>query len=214
MGSAIQAALLGMALSALVAVALWGASFAVERLRGPLSPRARQVIGVGLLVVALVVGAVGLLTAHGDRRAWCRVVQARWTQFTSDQGPTTAGSRFADVGPSGRLELWRIGLAAFEERPLLGLGAENYETYFVRHRESGNNNVRDAHSRPVEVLAELGLPGLVLWLAVLAVALMAAVRARLDTRETGARRCWPPWWSPSCPGRCTARRSGSGSWAG
>jgi O-antigen ligase len=88
----------------------------------------------------------------------------------ADQGPAgSVANRFTDVGLNGRLQQWRIAADAFREHPLTGLGAENYEAYFLQHRET-DLVVRQAHSRPMELLAELGFPGFVLWLAVLGVA--------------------------------------------
>ena len=69
---------------------------------------------------------------------------------------------------SGRFEIWREGLALFYERPLQGVGSGAFQ--------SAVNSGKPPHNFALSVLAELGLPGLLLFFGVLAVATYHGVR--------------------------------------
>jgi tetratricopeptide (TPR) repeat protein len=85
--------------------------------------------------------------------------------------------RLFSFSGNGRYEMWRIAWDDYEAHPVAGSGAGTYERYWLRDRPIGNK-VRDAHGLYVETLAELGPPGAALLVAVLAVPLLAAARAR------------------------------------
>ena len=68
----------------------------------------------------------------------------------------------------GRTQLWHDAWRQFEAHPILGGGAGSFEQYWNRNRPS-IQTVKDAHSVYLETLAELGIPGLVLLVGVLAI---------------------------------------------
>ena len=82
---------------------------------------------------------------------------------------------------SGRYQFWETGLDAFADQPLRGIGAGGYEAYWAEHG-SVAYYIRDAHSLPVELLAELGLAGLVALLVFLGTAAVAGVTALTRAR--------------------------------
>ena len=84
-----------------------------------------------------------------------------------------------------RARYWKQALQVFDAHPALGAGAEGYETASLRYR-TAPLEVRHAHGFVVQTLADLGVVGLALALALL-VAWMAAAGAR-RTRSTGAGR--------------------------
>ena len=90
-----------------------------------------------------------------------------------------AGAERLTTVSSNRYEYWRVGARAFAERPLAGLGAGGFRVFWLQEREIGEA-VKDTHSLPIEVAAELGLAGLV--------ALGVAARRR---GPRGARRAAP-----------------------
>ncbi len=64
-----------------------------------------------------------------------------------------------------RLAAYRTSIAIIREHPLLGIGPGNFEAAFPIHRpiELGNLGIWDhAHSTPLELAVELGLPGAIL----------------------------------------------------
>lgn len=132
-------------------------------------------------MVALVAGALALLLGQSMRRGLILIVvlsiaaPAAW-KF----GPETFRSRAATLlSPGsdynandyfGRKQIWRRGIGYFLERPLTGLGAQNFTT-----REGASNAANQivgqwftAHNTYVQVLAELGIFGFVafVWLVV------------------------------------------------
>lgn len=103
--------------------------------------------------------------------------------------------RFQDLSPNStaysenswawRQKLWGDMLPLADDRPLLGYGIGSFAPLTVEqigvsprfgilHREDGN----PAHNDYLGILVELGVPGLLLWLAVLVGLAIAALRAR------------------------------------
>ncbi|MBI4605067.1 MAG: putative O-glycosylation ligase, exosortase A system-associated [Planctomycetes bacterium] len=80
----------------------------------------------------------------------------------------------------GRLHFWKVAAIMARENPVLGVGFQaynrSYDAYDPAHGEYGAN--RSAHSVWFGVLAELGYPGLLLYLAVLILAFRSCHRAR------------------------------------
>jgi hypothetical protein len=77
---------------------------------------------------------------------------------------------------SERARYWKEALQVFDAHPLLGSGAEGYATAHLRY-ETQTLEVRHAHSFILQTLADLGVLGLLVALALLCTWLAAAVRA-------------------------------------
>ena len=60
---------------------------------------------------------------------------------------------------SRRYDYWRVGLEAFADHPLRGLGSGGFRVEWVRERPV-REAAREVHSLPLEMATELGLPGL------------------------------------------------------
>ncbi|OFW61964.1 MAG: hypothetical protein A2133_07155 [Actinobacteria bacterium RBG_16_64_13] len=184
LGSAFRA----MGYSVLIVAAAWAASWLVERVIGPLSRRLAVLIGVVLVVLAAggVIG--GLVYADVRSGGLDEYLSEQWTELTSDRGTGAAGdTRFTELALNGRVQQWKVAAQAFEDNPVLGVGAQNYEFYYYQHRVT-LTDVKQPHSQPMQLLAELGLPGLLLWLAFFFVAVVrtAMLRFRSDDRMTKA----------------------------
>jgi uncharacterized integral membrane protein len=80
---------------------------------------------------------------------------------------TGAGSGRLTSVSSNRYEYWRVGLNAFERRPLAGVGSGGFRVEWLRERPIAET-VKDTHSLEVEIAAELGLVGLLAFAAMLA----------------------------------------------
>ena len=76
-----------------------------------------------------------------------------------------------NVDLSGRGNLVSGGLDLFAERPLWGYGAGSFQEAYREHRENKDAPVTISHTEPVTVLAEQGLVGLALYIALIALAL-------------------------------------------
>ncbi len=156
------------------------------------SPRtraaARRARGIALAVAgALVVAAplAGMLVRNGDgdRVTSAAVsdasafVDRQWDDFQSPAAaPTDQGKARLLSTNSSRGDTYRVALDGFAAQPLHGEGAGSYEVRFMRTRRV-DDKVRDAHSLPLQTLAELGLVGLALLLAFLGAVGAAIVRA-------------------------------------
>jgi hypothetical protein len=147
-----------LVLSVLVGLVI---GFVRHRLDGPLteasiSPTARR--------AALAVGAVALVgvvvaenPVHGFKT------------FKEPPQPDTRvafGGHLTNANSSGRYQFWGAAMDAFEDEPLHGIGAGQYESWWDQHG-SFYWVLKDAHSLLFETAAELGIVGLVLVLGFL-----------------------------------------------
>ncbi|HEV2776017.1 MAG TPA: O-antigen ligase family protein [Solirubrobacteraceae bacterium] len=139
---------------ALAAGALWAFGAAVAS-RLTLGGR-RRAAGVvaGLVVVALT--AAALVATSFNPAGAARSALQRFENLDQSRSST----RFASQA-GYRYDLWRVALDQAADHPLLGVGAGNYaDTYTQRRRNP--SYVRQPHSLPLQVVAELGVLGLVL----------------------------------------------------
>jgi tetratricopeptide (TPR) repeat protein len=129
-----------------------------------------------VLVLGACVAGVAVVAAPGPPHT---LPTRAWHAFTAP-APDTGGDlgrRLRSLSGSGRVKQWEAALEQARERPFLGQGAGSYESYWLRHREAPGK-VRDAHSLYLELLGELGIVGLALLLAALALPVSAAIKAR------------------------------------
>jgi hypothetical protein len=153
--------------------------------------------GAVLLAVLIVAGAVTSLVVarggDGPNPAWySRLAPAAWvaaaavaaslvigglTERPSDRELAAgAGAARLTTVSSNRYEYWRVALNAFADHPLAGLGAGGFRVAWLQERPI-RESVRDAHSIEVEMLAELGLIGLLAFVAMCGGTAVAARRA-------------------------------------
>jgi O-antigen ligase len=179
-GSGLALAVVACAVGAgLLRALLLGLDARLERVQ--ITQRTRRRAGLAVLsaVLALgVTGAVALDAAGFLERQYDRFVEGAPTQRDA---PTRA--RLSDPSSNNRLDHWKVAIDTFRAQPLTGTGAGTFGIEWVRERDpDAEPYVEDAHSLYLEVLAELGLPGLLLVSgAVLAV--LAATLARLKRRS-------------------------------
>jgi hypothetical protein len=135
--------------------------------------------------------------------------------------PNTPG-RLTAVG-SVRARYWNEALKVFQAHPVLGAGAEGYATARLRYRTE-TLDVRHAHGYVVQTLADLGLVGLALTLALIVAWIAAAGRGThpfnrrwttwktlrdwVSRRASGPRPGWRPLTVGGLPAPYTAERIG------
>ncbi|MEA2281188.1 MAG: hypothetical protein QOK21_1795 [Solirubrobacteraceae bacterium] len=131
----------------------------------------RPVLGAatGLVVVALVVTAVAI-----DLPGRLSDARNSFTRGGLLTVTTDSRQRLTQLGNNGRLANWRVARDAFEAHPFNGTGAGTYRLDWERDRPL-LFQVVNAHSLYLEVLAELGLPGLLLLAIALGALLLAGV---------------------------------------
>jgi Flp pilus assembly protein TadD len=168
--------LLRWAIAALLVTA--GLQLAVALLhRGVRWPR-WSAIAAGAVVLAVVVGvAVGgpgrYVQTHGGA-SWVKdKLHALLSDSSADGGGNDAG-RLIIVSNNGRVELWREAARQSRYHRLAGTGAGTFPFTHYRFRTNGGV-VKHAHSQWFNVLSELGVVGLVLFVAAVVLFVAAAV---------------------------------------
>jgi len=141
----------------------------------PLAGRWRRRATVGALAVVFLIGAYLLLLAP----------------FSVQSRLSTAGSG------SGRTDIWTVGWREVEAHPVAGVGSGNFKTASIHYLLQPGPLERDefivdtpkvAHNVYLQILAELGVIGLVLFLCLIATSISAAVRAAREFALQGDRR--------------------------
>jgi hypothetical protein len=123
-------------------------------------PRHSHLIAVGVILAGLAIAIV---------------VGAK----EGDGNDLTGGASRLVTLQSNRYDYWDVALRAFAHQPLVGVGAGGWAVWWLRYRPI-SESATDAHSLPLQTMAELGLVGLALlavFLAGIGIAARAALRA-------------------------------------
>jgi uncharacterized integral membrane protein len=112
----------------------------------------------------------------------------------SSRQPLSAGATRYETLQSNRYDYWDVALRAFGDEPLRGVGAGGWAVYWLRYRHI-KESARDAHSLPLQTLAELGLVGFALLLAFLGAIWRVArdALARVPTLAAGLTAGFVVW---------------------
>jgi O-Antigen ligase len=183
MHSAGAAALIGMGVA--VAIGLLAAALEPSRPPSPAS-LARANRAVAVLAAGLVAaGGFAFVATAGDPIDW---MGQRVEEFRSAGTPSASerSSRFTLNAGSNRYDAWRVALDDAAAHPLLGQGGGGYQSSYDRDRREPSQNIDDAHNVWLEILSELGVPGLLMFLAAIGAAGLGAVRARRASPEAAA----------------------------
>jgi O-antigen ligase len=82
-----------------------------------------------------------------------------------------------DVSARGRIDAWRTGLNIAKERPFTGVGAGAFMIAWPEFAPGDAGPVRTQHNTFIQLLSELGIPALVLFMGALLAALLGMRRA-------------------------------------
>jgi hypothetical protein len=169
------------------------AGVAIGFLTGRHAPRAAARRRMGVLLLSLpaiaVVVFLGLL-AH-SHRGLTGSVSHGVSSLTDPNAPlpsTNTPGRLTSIG-SVRARYWNEALEVFSEHPAVGAGAGGYATARLRRRTE-TIDVTHAHGYLVQTLADLGLVGLALTLALLAAWLAAAGRSTHPWNRSWREGAW------------------------
>jgi putative inorganic carbon (hco3(-)) transporter len=102
----------------------------------------------------------------------------------SDRGP----ARDFDTTTSGRVDLVRGGIELAEHRPAWGWGAGSFGAAFSRQIERTRTTI--SHSEPITVAAEQGAIGLVVYVALVALALVVLLSGSGSAGPAAAAACF------------------------
>jgi hypothetical protein len=156
--------LLGAMLIVLTLVGVAIGFFGDRRAPTAATRRTAGVALAALLVLAVVALAGGLAST---KRGLTGTVSHDLSSLTNPNAPVPKNTpgRLTAIG-SVRARYWNEALEIFKAHPALGAGAAGYETARLRYRTQPLD-VRQAHGYVVQTLADLGIVGLALTLALL-----------------------------------------------
>ncbi|MHB8491381.1 MAG: tetratricopeptide repeat protein [Solirubrobacteraceae bacterium] len=138
----------------------------------------------GVLLAVLATGAVLLVGALAvSHRGLSGTIAHDWNSLTNPNasGIPNGPGRLTAIA-SVRARYWDEALHVFAAHPVAGAGAAGYATARLRYR-TGTLDVRHAHGFIVQTLADLGVVGLVIVLALLLAWALAARRASAPLRR-------------------------------
>jgi O-Antigen ligase len=160
---------------------------------------ARRRAGAALLaaVVLLLIAFVGALAV--SQRGLTGSISHAFNALTDPNAkpPGNTPGRLTAVA-SERARYWKEALQVFDAHPVFGAGAEGYATAHLRY-ETQTLEVRHAHSFILQTLADLGLIGLLVTLALLLTWMAAAGRATHPFNRRWAS--WRTWLQIRSGGR-------------
>lgn len=183
-------------------LARWaGRVLAVEVLAGIVGSGSRG----GMVAVVFAFTAL-LLTSRGRERVRLTgfvltglAVGAAWLTLAPAGGVVL--ERLSDGDSSGRSDLWQVAVYQFRDEPVHGIGLGNYPILSQRYLRHDVQNAdlfvrqpRVAHSTPLELMAELGAVGFLLYYTMFGACLVHArrvlrlARRRRDRAHVGAAR--------------------------
>ncbi len=183
-------ALLGTATDRILALAavlaLAGLVTAMLDRRITLSAARSRSVDRGAVVGLLAMLAAGAATAVVAVGSPVGKASDFWESFKQGGEGTQAGdSRFASVG-TNRYDFWTVAWGRFRDRPLVGIGSENFQQDYLARGNSGEQP-RYPHSLPIGVLSQTGIVGgLLLGGALLSAAFAAIWRRRRTAIEAAA----------------------------
>ena len=167
-------------LLAMAAAAAVGLVYALADGRLTLSPRVHRALALGVLalLLALVGIAGGVALAHD---ATGRISRG-WDRFQQVDGINDGDLHLFDSSTSNRYDFWRVALRDLRAHPLDGVGAGSFGPTYQQHGASDELPAQ-AHGQGFELASTLGLPGLLLGLAVAGIGLAGLLRRFDRTRS-------------------------------
>jgi hypothetical protein len=151
----------------------------------------RRTLGTAVIVLLLLVPIAGLGVLAASDKGLGGSISSGWKSLTDPDAVTPANdpSRLTAVG-SVRARYWNEALKTFEDNPLVGVGAGGYAVSRTLYR-TDQLDVLHAHGYVVQTLADLGIVGGLLTLALFVSWLLAALRScGLRRRDRGT--AWTP----------------------
>jgi probable O-glycosylation ligase (exosortase A-associated) len=106
-------------------------------------------------------------------------------EFWSRMSTITASADDRDDSQTGRIHFWWVAVAMANDRPWTGVGHAGYELAYNKYDFSGGRYGPDraVHSAWFGVLAEIGYPGLALFVTIVLFSLVTCARVRRMARR-------------------------------
>ncbi len=194
---------LGVLLAALIVVlALAGVAIGFALSSHPPSQRARRRAGIAMFALLAVVLLAGVGALASTRRGLTGTISHDLSTVTNPNATVVNTPGRLTAVASARARYWKQAIEVFEAHPALGVGGGGYATARKQY-ETGTQEVTHAHGFVVQTLADLGLIGIALALALLGAWMVAAGRA---THPLNRR--WSSWRWRAVQLPCTPERIG------
>jgi tetratricopeptide (TPR) repeat protein len=144
-----------------------------------------QRVGRALGVAAACVAVVGLVLFVGAYGSPFTVAKKGWHEFKTEPSPYGGESRFTGSLGTNRYDFWRVAWDRFADRPLTGIGADNFQEAYLAERRS-DNAPKYPHSLQLRAVSQTGLVGTALLFTGLGAGLAAALMAIRRRRGLGS----------------------------
>lgn len=151
----------------------------------------RRTLGTAVIVLLLLLPIAGLGALAASDKGLGGSISSGWKSLTDPDAVTPANdpSRLTAVG-SVRARYWNEALKTFRDNPWVGVGAGGYAVSRTLYR-TDELDVLHAHGYVVQTLADLGIIGALVTLALFVAWLVAALRScGLRRRDRGT--AWTP----------------------
>ena len=172
------AVMLGSAVLALLGL---GVGLIDRRVAPPAAVASVARRAVAALAAIAVVAAVAVWIERSGNPV--DTVSDAWAEFKRGDLPQPGEPRFTASLGSGRYDIWRVAWERFEEEPLGGIGADNFQQDYLERGRTLEQPVHP-HSLELRILSQTGIVGALLLLGALVAAGAAAASAR-------RRASWP-----------------------
>ena len=153
-------------------------TFAALAVGGFLLARLDRTIGEGTRRLRLIVLGAAAALAIGVLAAGVATGNSPRAVIAGASDDVEAELRTSRYGSSGsqsrRGEHWRVALGEFRQRPVGGMGVDNFGVAYIRERRNDVEEPLYPHSLPVRIVSQTGLVGTVLFAVFLVFALIAA----------------------------------------
>ena len=145
-----------------------------------LAGRRRVLVGAVVLAAVVAVVATGALAYAHRNGGFGGIAHRVSRQFSASDASGNTGSssagRLLSLGNNGRIPMVREGLHSFSHHPLAGTGAGTFRFTNFLYRPNASYIVKHAHNQWINVLSELGIVGLVLFVITIGGLLVGALR--------------------------------------
>jgi probable O-glycosylation ligase (exosortase A-associated) len=144
----------------------------------------------GGFLAAIALGIIGFIRSRHKIRALVSigvialvVTMVMPQKFWDRMHTITAPAETRDESAQGRLHFWEVALVMAEAKPLTGVGFNAYEASYQTYNPFGEfEGVRSPHSVWFGLIAEMGYPGLVFFLAIFLLAISSCLWISVSTK--------------------------------
>jgi hypothetical protein len=176
----------GVLVASLVALWLTGTRLLGAEQRAHIGPERARRIGRLLLILVAIAVVCGVIVVGLSSRGLTGTISHAWHSFTATKSTSVYGpARLLSVDSENRWVWWKEALGAFSDKPVAGWGAGSFPVVHLLYRHN-TLSVSEAHSVPLQFLAETGLIGALLALSAYGLLVwngVVTVRRRLPAAE-------------------------------